>query len=177
MSPDAAPTPIGVRRFLFDAGRDGPVVGVVADGNCPAMPAQTRLRHVDGRAMPSLSSLLDEFARGWGFPPHFGRNRDAFDDCMRDLGADAPTDGSLTALVTVVDHAESLLRRDPGDLRWLADSLVFYRDHYRDRDTPLPFAMILLTPPALTSWVTQRWHDAGAVLAEIAPDADDDTED
>ncbi|MXP23813.1 hypothetical protein GIY30_20970 [Gordonia sp. HNM0687] len=182
MSAQAGRSPSTVGQFLSGARRDGPVVGVVDEDRCPALPDDVRLRHVDGRAMPSISSLLDEFARAWGFPDHFGHNRDAFDDCMRDLDADAPTDGPpLTAVVTVVDHAESLLRREPDELRWFADSLSFYRDHYRDRREPLPFAVILLTPAALTSWVTERWRDAGAAVAEMTPDPStpdaDDTED
>ncbi|MEE4022136.1 barstar family protein [Gordonia sp. PKS22-38] len=156
-------------RFLTDAGRDGPVVGVVVGDRTPDDAAGVVVRRVDGREMPTIATMLDEFARAWQFPEHFGHNRDAFDDCMRDLDGMLPDDEPRpTTFVTVVDHAESLLRREPDQLRWLANSLSFYREHYRDVATPSAgFAVLLLTPQPLATWVENRWQEAGSDIAEI----------
>lgn len=111
------------------------------------------VRRVDGRRMTDLSGVYDEFARAWRFPGHFGRNKDAFDDCMRDLA------GSV--LITEIDDATRLLVDAPGQLRWFADSLEFYRDHYRGADPPAVFTVVLRVDPAQSASVRRRWHRIG----------------
>ena len=44
-----------------------------------------RLFEVDGRNCETKSSLFSEFAGRLNFPDYFGRNWDAFDECMQDL--------------------------------------------------------------------------------------------
>ena len=50
------------------------------------------MRIVDGGAMVDRASMFDEFAAACDFPDWFGRNWDAFVDCLRDLSwlPDAP---------------------------------------------------------------------------------------
>jgi len=50
------------------------------------------MRIVDGGAMVDRASMFDEFATACDFPDWFGRNWDAFVDCLRDLSwlPDAP---------------------------------------------------------------------------------------
>jgi RNAse (barnase) inhibitor barstar len=50
---------------------------------CP--PAGFEVRTIDGVHNKNLDALFDASAEAWHFPPWFGRNRDAFDDVMRDL--------------------------------------------------------------------------------------------
>ncbi|MFW0783163.1 barstar family protein [Gordonia sp. CPCC 206044] len=159
-------TPIPLAQFLSAARRHGPVAGIVADEQAPDLPARVRVRTVDAVEMPTVADLFDEFARAWDFPAHFGHNKDAFDDCMRDLGGAA--DDDTVGFVTVIANAPRLLREEPDELGWFAESLTFYRDHYRDIATaPTGFAALLLTPVPLTHLIEERWRDAGSPVAEI----------
>ncbi|MEO3785222.1 barstar family protein [Actinocorallia sp. B10E7] len=60
---------------------------------------------LDGRACRTRVGLFTEAARVLRFPDYFGRNWDAFYDCLRD--ADPP--------VFSVDHAEELLADEPPE--------------------------------------------------------------
>ncbi|MGV9709292.1 barstar family protein [Gordonia sp. NPDC003424] len=156
-----------LRRFLSDAGRDGACVGVIVAQRLPTPPADFRTRTLDADAAPTMATLLDSLARAWQFPDHFGRNKDALDDCMRDLDSDvhgSPAAGYLT----VIAHPEKLLREAPDELRWFADSLAFYRDHYRDvADPPATFAVLLHTDSSHRHEVENRWRDTGSPIAVI----------
>lgn len=59
---------------------------------------------LDGRACRTRADLFTEAARALRLPDHFGRNWDAFYDCLRDL--DDP--------VLTVEHAEELLADEPS---------------------------------------------------------------
>jgi RNAse (barnase) inhibitor barstar len=65
------------------------------------------VRQVDGRRCRTKAALLDEFARALELPTHFGRNWDAFEDCLNDLGW-LPADG----YVIVVASAHAVLARE-----------------------------------------------------------------
>jgi hypothetical protein len=65
------------------------------------------VRQVDGRRCRTKAALLDELARALGFPAHFGRNWDAVEDCLNDLGW-LPADG----YVIVVASAHAVLARE-----------------------------------------------------------------
>ena len=65
------------------------------------------VRQVDGRRCRTKAALLDEFARALEFPPQFGRNWDAFEDCLNDLSW-LEADG----YVIVVTSAHAVLARE-----------------------------------------------------------------
>jgi RNAse (barnase) inhibitor barstar len=65
------------------------------------------VRRVDGRRCRTKAALLDEFARALELPAHFGRNWDALEDCLNDLGW-LPADG----FVIVVTSAHAVLARE-----------------------------------------------------------------
>lgn len=122
-------------------------------------------RLIDGSEATTLDDLYEVFARAWGFPQYFGGNKDAFDDCMRDLDTDggSPDD----RLVTVVENAEDLLAdADDDDFNWFAGSMDFYRDDYVDRDDDehRDFALILVTDEKHRAEVAARWREAGVPL-------------
>lgn len=48
-------------------------------------PDDFRVGILDGRRCPTKAALLEELARVFEFPPHFGRNWDALEDCLTDL--------------------------------------------------------------------------------------------
>lgn len=67
---------------------------------------------VDGRRCRSKQELLSEFAASLGFPDYFGRNWDAFHECINDL--DVPA-GQVRGYVILVIHAEELLLDSDAD--------------------------------------------------------------
>lgn len=62
------------------------------------------LRLIEGRKCMSKAGLLSEFSRVLEFPPYFGRNWDAFEECLTDLEW-LPAAGYLI----VITDAERLL--------------------------------------------------------------------
>jgi hypothetical protein len=63
---------------------------------------------IDGAAVYDKQTFLDEAARAMRFPPYFGRNWDAFEECITDLSwAEAP------GYVLIYDHASILVAQHP----------------------------------------------------------------
>lgn len=203
--PPTSQPPAGesLRDFLRGAAGDGPAVAVSAPaeaGLAPppsaaatsirdlraALPRGVEMRTVDGRRMRTMTGFYREFAHAWRFPDYFGANKDAFDDCMRDLDGDtddaagddaraAGTDDTpaTAGFVTVITHAEELLADAPADdFDWFATTPGFYRDHYRDIARPAGvFAVILAAPADDEPAVRRRWLDAGVTTAVLRPAA------
>lgn len=66
------------------------------------------LRHLRGTRMGSPWLLFDEWAAALQFPPYFGENWDAFDECLNDLSWLPPVDPCVLLILdahTVLDHA------------------------------------------------------------------------
>lgn len=68
---------------------------------------------IDGRELTDWNSFHDVFAQVLGFPSFYGRNLDAWIDCMTSL--DAPEDGMTTVhgdatdpVVLHIEHASSI---------------------------------------------------------------------
>ena len=143
---------------------DGPAIGITT-GSAPSLFGTGAVaRRVDGETMRTVDGVIAALAAAWDFPDHFGGNKDALDDSMRDLPTDLFTaDGApATAYVTVVEHADALLADAPDDdLDWFADSADFWRDHHR-RDGR-GFAVVLVSDAAAS--LRDRWRAAGADLA------------
>jgi hypothetical protein len=74
-----------------------------------------------GHRMRTVASLFDEFATALRFPEYFGRNRDAFDECIGDLeGLSARVGYAI-----VVTEPDELLADVPAsELDWLARSFA-----------------------------------------------------
>ncbi|HYH46418.1 MAG TPA: barstar family protein [Thermoanaerobaculia bacterium] len=66
------------------------------------------------------SALLDAVAMALGFPAYFGRNWDALDECLRDLGG--PGGGGV---VLAVEGAAELWARAPRAAGRLVESWLF----------------------------------------------------
>lgn len=138
---------VSVRDFV--AAHRGPAVGVL-DGDIDGLryslaEAGCVVREVRGAKMPTVAALFDEFAAAFQFPAYFGENKDAFDECMRDLDeflVDRP-DGAAGYLVVVRD-ADALLRDQPRELGWFVDAMDFYAEHWRDRK--IGFGAVLSSP-------------------------------
>lgn len=123
---------------------------VVALRRADAPPLTDNARLVDGASMTDLAGVYAEFARAWEFPSHFGANKDAFDDCMRDL------DGSV--LITEITDAQRLLVDEPRQLRWFAGALEFYAQSYRQERPAVRFAVVLSAPTEHFAVIRRRWR-------------------
>ena len=94
------PTSTGSRSPMTSAARPLPEWLTVSTGPAPVV--------VDGRACWTRAAFFEEVARVLRFPGYFGRNWDAFADCLRDTtGA-----GDIALVVT---HAEDLLADEPPE--------------------------------------------------------------
>jgi hypothetical protein len=98
-------------ELLVHGSADEPVAAL------PALPGLA-VRRVDGRRCRTKAALLDEFARALDFPAHFGRNWDAFEDCLNDLSW-IEADGYLI----VITDAHAVLARAPDEYATLVTIL------------------------------------------------------
>jgi hypothetical protein len=85
------------------------------------------VRVVRGSHMQTAAQVFDEFAAAFQFPSHFGRNKDAFDDVMRDLD---DVLGLGAGFVVLVRDTELLLRGEPDQVPWFRESMDFYAEEW-----------------------------------------------
>ncbi|MBT1609755.1 barstar family protein [Curtobacterium poinsettiae] len=75
---------------------------------------------LDGRRCRSLGAFLHEVGLVLHFPPYYGENWDAFEECINDLDW-----WPETAITLVVEHTEQLLADEsPRQLAILVDILL-----------------------------------------------------
>ncbi|MGW6915846.1 barstar family protein [Kitasatospora sp. NPDC054939] len=74
--------------------------------------ADRQLRLVHGGRCRTRAALFDEWARVLGFPDYFGRNWDAFEECLADT-LRPPGGGETGPLLVLVSAAEGLLADEP----------------------------------------------------------------
>ncbi|MCV7146271.1 barstar family protein [Mycobacterium riyadhense] len=130
------------------------------------------MRTIAGARTKTLDALFDAFAEAWHFPPWFGRNRDAFDDCMRDFDnlintstGKPPAPGYLTDIT----DAHLLLVEQPDLFPWFANTMPFYRDYYRDEASPpAAFGLLLSAPADQLHEVRERWLTVGIQIAAVS---------
>src|SRR5262245_43602426 len=84
-----------------------------------------RVVNIDARRIVDWGTLHDEFSSAFGFPSFYGRNMNAWIDCMTYL--DSPSDGMSKVhappggvLVLQIDHAGELSTRN----RKIYDALI-----------------------------------------------------
>jgi hypothetical protein len=160
-------------EFLSQAAHQGTCVGIHAETpSLLAPPAGVELRTIDGARTKTLDALYDSFAEAWHFPPWFGRNKDAFNDFMRDL--DNMIDTALgkppaPGYLTEITDAQLLLVEQPGAFPWFAKKMPFYRDYYRNEASPsAAFGLLLSAPSDQLHEVRERWQTAGVQVAAVA---------
>ncbi|MBC7301961.1 MAG: barstar family protein [Nocardia sp.] len=105
-------------------------------------PADYRVRELRGAKMRTVAQLFDEFAAAFQFPYYFGANKDAFDECLRDLDdfvGDAP------GYVAVVRDAAGLLADDPTERVWFDSAMRECAAYWTRRD--VAFRVVLQGDP------------------------------
>jgi RNAse (barnase) inhibitor barstar len=113
----------------------------------PELPPGFVFRRTDGRRCRTKTALLKELARTLAFPSHFGRNWDALEDCLTDLGW-LSADGYLLML----SHAEALLAGREAAYATLIDLLESVGRAWATQQTghpgrpPIPFHTVLAVP-------------------------------
>ena len=153
---------------MSGAAHRGPVAGLLTSQRF-SPPSDATVAMVDATSMTTVDNLMGTFAQAWDFPSYFGRNRDAFDECMRELEPTTPE----RILLTHITNASSLLVDDPDQLGWFIDSLQFYRRHYRDiAAEPDTFAVLLSTDPGDRADVESRWWHLGVHLPQVKCEAE-----
>ncbi|MFD4180184.1 barstar family protein [Rhodococcus sp. NPDC058514] len=120
------------------------------------------VRVVRAAKMRTAGALFDEFAAALQFPYYFGANKDAFDECLRDVDDWL---GESPGLVLMVRDAGELLADEPGQLGWFVDAV---EDGARDRTGGL-LRVILQADRASASALARRWTSAGGALAWVEP--------
>jgi hypothetical protein len=154
-------------------GGNGPSLHLLASGASEAFDLAWALsveaspravaRVVRGAKCGTPHALFDEFAAAWQFPPYFGENWDALDECLADLEW-LPA----SAYVLVVTDALRLLEDQPADLfRSLVD-LVADIARERSEDVGEPgraassFHVVFHAEPDDESALRERLTLAGA---------------
>jgi hypothetical protein len=163
---------VNLDEFLSQAGDHGPCVGIHPAESSPVVPpAGVELRLIDGAHTKTLNAMFDAFAEAWHFPPWFGRNKDAFNDFMRDLDnmVDTATGRSpVPGYLIYITDAHLLLAEQPQDFPWFAKKMPFYRDYYRDEASPpAAFGLLLSAPLDQLHEVRERWLTADIPLATV----------
>lgn len=127
--------------------------------------ARLIVRTVRGRKMRDTASLDDEFAAALQFPPYFGENWAAFDECLTDLAWLPHEEG----YVIVVTDPLLVLDASPMDfpvlVRTLKQAITTWATpvalgEWWDRP-PVPFNVILWTTDWELEAVVSRWASAG----------------
>ncbi|WP_327143873.1 barstar family protein [Nocardia sp. NBC_01327] len=95
------------------------------------MPAGYLSRELRGRKMRTVAEVFDEFAAAFQFPYYFGQNKDAFDECLRDLDEFV---GPAQGYVVVVRNAALLLTEQPEERRWFAEAMTDSAGHWAERE-------------------------------------------
>ncbi|WP_024802343.1 barstar family protein [Nocardia sp. BMG51109] len=126
-------TPITLSQFLSGAGgkshettTTGPVLGAipVPDGDFSGVrfraPGGYLVRELRGAKMRTTEGVFDEFAAAFQFPYYFGENKDAFDECLRDL---ADFVGSAPGYAVLIRDSDQLLAEEPGQRDWFAEAM------------------------------------------------------
>lgn len=109
------------------------------------------VRLLDGKGMGGKEGVFTEFAAALSFPNYFGKNWDAFDECVKDLGW-LPAAG----YVLVVSEAAELLRDDLKEMPILISVLDGAGESWAAAADPRPFHVAFGCSPEYEGVMEQR---------------------
>ncbi|GAB0102429.1 hypothetical protein JMUB6875_13970 [Nocardia sp. JMUB6875] len=129
-----------------------PVLGVLPLGAAEFSGVRYRIpegyvaREVRGRKMRTVAQVFDEFAAAFQFPYYFGENKDAFDECLRDLDEFGE---AAMGYVVVVRNAALMLDQQPAERAWFAEAMTDAAASWDKRGIPFRVVLQDATPPGL----------------------------
>ncbi len=77
-------------------------------------------RELRGSKMRTVAGVFDEFAAAFQFPYYFGENKDAFDECLRDLDEFV---GPALGYVALIRDSSELLADQAGEREWFVSAI------------------------------------------------------
>ncbi len=102
---------------------------------------------INGDEITDVASFHDVFARVFDFPEFYGRNMDAWNDCMSDLHGPAALSGHHLPDGEPIDitllNAESFAKRCPDVFRSFVGSTAFVNGLYAERGDQARISLIL----------------------------------
>ncbi|MFI6045183.1 barstar family protein [Nocardia sp. NPDC051321] len=101
-------------------------------------PSGYLVRELRGTKMRTIARVFDEVAAALQFPYYFGQNKDAFDECLRDLD-DFVGDG--TGYVVVIRDSADLLAEEPAQRAWFAEAMRDCAEYWSRKG--VPFRVVL----------------------------------
>ncbi|QBS43088.1 barstar family protein [Nocardia sp. CS682] len=90
-------------------------------------PSGYLVRELRGAKMRTVARVFDEIAAALQFPYYFGENKDAFDECLRDLDDFV---GEGAGYVVVLRDSDDLLAEEPAERAWFAEAMRDCADHW-----------------------------------------------
>ena len=119
-----------------------PVDAAELSGLRELAPSGYLLRELRGTKMRTVAGVFDEFAAVFQFGYYFGENKDAFDECLRDLDDFV---GRGSGYIAVIRDSADLLAEAPVEREWFADAISDAADYWWRRD--IPFRVVLQGEP------------------------------
>lgn len=153
--------------------REGPFLHLLAAGASDAFDLawalsvesspRTVARVVRGAKCRESHGLFDEFAAAWQFPPYFGENWDALDECLADL----EWLRASAYVLFVADALQFLDEESPDRFRLFADVVSdIARERSEDQGepgrSPASFHVVFHAEPGDESALRERLTHAGA---------------
>lgn len=146
----ARPAALGAAPMVAAVSRSaGPALGALAVDAAELSslryraPSGYRVRELRAAKMRSLAGVFDEFAAAFQFPYYFGENKDAFDECLRDLDDFL---GEAPGYVAVVRGSAALLADEPSERDWFARAMRDCADYWAKRQ--IAFRVVFQGEPA-----------------------------
>ncbi|MEV6771446.1 barstar family protein [Nocardia sp. NPDC051030] len=141
------------RRSASRPGTPAPaVLGVLPVGAAEFSAVRGRIpdgylsRELRGRKMRTVVEVFDEFAAAFQFPYYFGENKDAFDECLRDLDEFV---GPAQGYVAVVRNAALLLDEESEERAWFAEAMADCAEFWSGRGIPFRVVLQDAAPPGV----------------------------
>ncbi len=103
-------------------------------------------RPLDARSLADRDALLGALGESLEFPAYFGRNLDAADECLRDLGWLPRRSRALVCF-----GIEGLEAADPDGAGLVLELLSDAAEHWAPTETPLAIVIVRARPPAGTN--------------------------
>lgn len=128
-------------------------------------------RTLRGNKMRTRQGLFDEFVAAFQFPGYFGRNWNAFEECLGQMDYVDPGKG----IVILIRLPEELLADEPEARKVFSEILTDVSKEYSkaindgqwtDR-AALPFHVVFHTPPFQPSNSTNVWEELGLEFVKL----------